>query len=277
MKEKMKMKYTKKEVEKLLEGFNPNTAKTIANGKSKAIYRTKVDGVCLMEFKPSLRSITYKRKGNIVGTEKERMKACLELYLYLEKQGVPTQLLHDEIILIDRRYFMLIKAAKQIPIEWIARYYASGSITRLFPTLAKDGQKFDVPLLKFDLKQEAEIGGVDDPMLNESYIVGLNLLKREDLETCKKLLLKIANALDEKFKKADFTLVDLKMELGYDVEGDGKIILTDEISQDCMRVNDSKGNSITKDVFREWQTENDVLKAYQKFTKVVSFDENKGL
>ena len=73
---------SEKQIKHTLETFNPETAKIIANGKSKTIFATNNKNIFLMEFKPSLRSITYKRQQNIQGTELERMKSCLEIYLY---------------------------------------------------------------------------------------------------------------------------------------------------------------------------------------------------
>ncbi len=259
------------EVKTFLKSFSFN--KTIADGKSKALYATCDNNICLMEFKPSLRSITYERRQNISGTEVERMKACLEIFLYLEKHGIKTQLLYDKIVVFEGKHLMIIKPARQIPVEWITRYYAAGSIVKLFPTLVKEGDKFSVPLQKYDLKQEAEIGGVDDPTMNESYLTGLGLVSEEDLDICKYYLGKISGLLNSKFLQKKLKLVDLKMEFGKDEHGN--IMLTDEISQDCMGVNDSHGNSLTKDVFRQWKTERDVLKAYELFSKVVGFNEKR--
>jgi phosphoribosylaminoimidazole-succinocarboxamide synthase len=274
---KMEKWLSESEMEEILLEFKLDHAEKIADGKSKALYKTCRERVCLMEFKPSLRSITYKRKQNIAGTELERMKACLSLYMYLESKGIPTQLLFDRIITVwhngKERNFLAIKPASQIPMEWISRFYAAGSITKLFPTLVENGQKFPVPLQKYDFKQEASVAGVDDPTMNESYMVGLGLVTDEQLDVCKYYLGRISDLLNQKLALKNLRLVDLKMEFGVDSEG--SVMLTDEISQDCIRVNDSKGNSLTKDAFRQWKAEVDVLKAYQQFSQLVGFDGEK--
>lgn len=270
---------SEKEMQEILSNFSLEKAELIADGKSKALFKTSREDVCLMEFKPSLRSITYDRKQNISGTEIERMKACLEIYLYLEENDVRTQLLFPKIIILlgqegdTKRYFLAIKPAKQYPIEWISRYYAAGSIVKLFPSLVKKGQKFNKPLHKYDLKQDIRVAGVDDPMLNESYIVGLDLMTKVELSKCQEMLTEISELLNKRLTEKKATLIDMKMEFGKDSQG--RIMLTDEISQDCMRVNNKDGNSITKDTFREWKSEEDVLNAYKKFTEVIGFREER--
>lgn len=235
-------------------------AKLIVEGKSKRIYKLK--DACLMEFKPHLRSITSKREEDISGTEFERIKACLAIYTYLEKRGIPTQLLYSKLVKKDGRYFMLIKCAKQIPVEWISRFYAAGSIVRLFPSLVQPGEKFKVPLQKYDYKYS--VPGIDDPTLNESYLLGLNLVTENELDLSKFYLAEISRWINNRLQKENLRLVDLKMEFGKDKSG--KIILTDEISQDCMRVEDTLGNSLTKDSFRQMKSSEEVLESYARFT-----------
>ena len=61
---------------------------------------------------------------------------------------------------------------------------------------------------------------------------------------------KINAVLLEIFKKAGFTLVDFKIEFGFNSQGE--IILADEISPDSCRLWDVEtGKSFDKDVFRK--------------------------
>ena len=64
-------------------------SKVIIEGKSKKFYELD-DNNCFMVFKPHLRSVTYKREGNIGGTDHERLVANNFIMDYLEKCGVPT-------------------------------------------------------------------------------------------------------------------------------------------------------------------------------------------
>ncbi len=239
--------------------------KVINEGKSKIIYQID-DEVNFMTFKPHLRSITSKREENISGTEIERLKCCGYFLNLLEKCGIKTELVEKEIMSIDDKMGLLVRPVSPIPIEFIARFYAAGSIVRQFPSLVSEGQKFDVPLYKYDYKQDISVSGIDDPMLNESYITGLGLLSLGDFERCKEILAKTAMVINDELASKDIKLIDFKMELGKD--SDGNIVVIDEISQDCIRANDKyTDKSLTKDTFRQWKTDDDVLNSYKTFTK----------
>lgn len=234
-------------------------------GKSKKIFKLN-ENEYFMVFKPHLRSITSKREENIEGTEKERLKANLYFMNLLESCGIKTQICNNEIQMIDGEEGIIVKEVKAIPIEFICRYYAAGSIVRLYPSLVKEGQKFKTPLYKFDLKQDIKIAGVDDPTLNESYIVGLEILSKDDFEKAKQILAKVGEIIRKTLEKCDIKLIDMKMELGFDK--DRNIVVIDEISQDCIRANDIKTEkSLTKDSFRQMKTDEEVLNTYKEFNR----------
>lgn len=232
-------------------------------GKSKKIYKID-DNTYFMCFKPHLRSITSKREENIEGTEHQRLLANMYFMNLLEKNGIRTQIKNSEIQIIDGKEGILVKKIKTIPLEFICRYYAAGSIVRLYPSLVKKGQKFKNPLYKFDLKQDINVSGVDDPTLNENYIVGLEILTEEQFKIAKEILGKVGEIIRKNLEEAKMNLVDMKMEMGFDEMG--KIVVIDEISQDCIRANDVEtGESLTKDAFRQMKKDEDVLNCYKEF------------
>lgn len=234
-------------------------------GKSKKIFKLE-DNTYFMCFKPHLRSITSKREENIAGTEHERLVANMYFMNLLESRGIKTQIKNKEIQNIDGEEGILVKKVRTIPIEFICRYYAAGSIVRLYPSLVKEGQRFKTPLYKFDLKQDIKIAGVDDPTLNENYIVGLEILTNEEFQKAKEILANVGEVMKETLENAGMRLIDMKMELGFDE--DNNIVVIDEISQDCIRANDIEtGKSLTKDSFRQLKSDEEVLNAYKEFNK----------
>ena len=234
-------------------------------GKSKKIYKLD-ENTYYMCFKPHLRSITSKREENIKGTDYERLLANMYFMNLLESNGVKTQIKEKSIQKIDEQEGILVKKVKTIPLEFICRYYAAGSIVRLYPSLVKEGQKFKIPLYKFDLKQDIKVAGVDDPTLNENYIVGLEILTQKELEKAKEVLAQVGEIMRKTLEKGGMKLIDMKMELGFD--DDGQIIVIDEISQDCIRANDIQtGKSLTKDSFRQLKNDQEVLNAYIEFNR----------
>ena len=234
-------------------------------GKSKKIFKLDED-TYFMCFKPHLRSITSKREENIAGTEHQRLLANMYFMNLLEKKGIVTQIKESNIRKIDGMNGIVVKKIRTIPLEFICRYYAAGSIIRLYPSLVKEGQKFKMPLYKFDLKQDIKIAGTDDPTLNENYIVGLGILSEAEFTKAKGILAKVGEVMREALEKVGMRLVDMKMELGFD--GYGNIVVIDEISQDCIRSNDIKtGNSLTKDSFRQMKADVEVLNTYKEFNR----------
>ncbi len=232
-------------------------------GKSKKIFKLEEE-TYFMCFKPHLRSITSKREENIEGTEHQRLLANMYFMNLLEFNGIKTQIKNDKIQNIDNEEGILVKKVRTIPIEFICRYYAAGSIVRLYPSLVKEGQKFKRPLYKFDLKQDIKIAGVDDPTLNENYIVGLEILTEEEFKNAKDILKNVGEIIKKELSKANMKLIDMKIELGFD--NDNQIVVIDEISQDCIRANDKEtGMSLTKDSFRQLKSDKEVLNAYIEF------------
>lgn len=259
------------EINEILKNHDENNSIQIANGKSKTIYSTIHNDLCLMKYKPHLRSITSNREENISGTDYWRMRSTLDIFKKLEKSGIPTHLAHDEIIEHNdtSSLYLLVKKVTPIPIEWICRYIAAGSIVRLFPSIVRQGQVFQEPLLKYDFKQDISVSGVDDPTLNESYIVGLKILTREQLDESIVLLKLVGQLVNECLFTLGIKLIDMKMEFGFDSKG--KIIVIDEISQDCIRAEDMyTGLPLTKDVFRQLKTPEEIIKAYENFANRLS-------
>ncbi len=241
-------------------------------GKSKKFYKL-TDDLYFMVFKPHLRSITYNRESNIVGTDIERLKCCLyimNIFEYFHKSNptkypFKTHLKHDKIVEIDGQLGLLVEKTKTIPLEFICRYYAAGSIVRMYPSLVKDGQKFKTPLYKFDVKQDVSVNGVDDPTINENYIVGLDILTQKQFDYAKFMLQSIGDTINNLLESSEIKLIDMKMEFGIS-EKTGEIILIDEISQDCIRANDIYTNvTLTKDCYRNMKSDEEVLEAYKEF------------
>lgn len=235
----------------------------IADGKSKTIYAIS-ENEAIMFYKPHLRSVTNNREGIINGTDRYRMYATMFFMNLLEEHGIPTERVIDKILDVNGKLCIPVKRCKPIPIEWIRRYYAAGSIVRLFPIFVKEGQKFDPPLNKYDAKIDVSLtGGIDDPTMNESYIIGLNLMTKQEFDEADSMLTKIGDLLSEVYTNAGIKLIDMKMEFGI---LDGRVILIDELSQDCMRANDMKtGETLTKDAYRQWKSPEEVLNTYKVF------------
>jgi phosphoribosylaminoimidazole-succinocarboxamide synthase len=252
------------DVTELLRGFGPG--KVAADGKSKTLHVTPHPDVCLMEFKPHARSLTSRREEDVPGSDSWRLLATLEVLRRLEADGIATHLRFPHVIRHAGRLYLAVSRARPIPIEWIVRYEAAGSIVRLFPGLVREGQRFARPLFKYDYKQDVKVAGVDDPTLNESYIVGLGLLDEAHLRAARDLLAAVGDRVRQYLHGAGMRLIDMKTEFGFDAAG--RLLVIDEISQDCIRAADAATDRpLTKDVFRQLQSPEEVVGAYEVFAR----------
>lgn len=241
---------------------------SIVEGKSKKLYDLG-DGLCFMVMKPHIRSISAHREGNIIGTDHERAAVSLHFMKLAEAAGIPTQMVGKRLVEVDGREGVVVKKTRRIPIEFIVRYVAAGSIVRTFPHLVYPGQRFEHPLYKYELKQDITVSGLEDPTINESYIVGLGILSKEDLECAQEKLYKVGELVRDELSRCDVELIDLKVEFGFDA--DGNMLLIDEISQDTMRSNDKiTGRALTKDAYRQRQSDGAVLAAYKELGERLS-------
>ncbi len=220
-----------------------------------------------MSFKPHARSITSKREEEVPGSDYWRLLATLEMFLMLEQGGVETHLRWPRALRYQGKVYLVVAGVQPLPVEWIVRYEAAGSIVRLFPGLVREGQRFDPPLFKYDYKQDIAVAGVDDPTLNESYLVGLGLLDEGQLRQAKELLGRVGKLVRDRLALARMRLVDMKMEFGLGNSGT-VLVLIDEISQDCIRAVDAAtGQSLTKDLFRQLKSPEEVVAAYEEFAR----------
>jgi len=135
------------------------------------------------------------------------------------------------------------------------RNIAAGSLVRDYPVT--DGMALDPPVIVIDYKDDAR----HDPMLNDDIIViALRLLTRDELAGVKSLAYRVNAVLKRFFGDLGITLVDFKLEFGWDGE---RIVVGDEISMDSMRLWDTAtGKSLDKDVYRF--EKGDVLAVYRE-------------
>ena len=145
---------------------------------------------------------------------------------------------------------MACKKVDIIPIEVVVRNVATGSIVR--QTTIKEGTEFGWPLVEYYLKDDEK----DDPLLTTARI---NLMGYgDDLAKLEQLAREVNVVLKETFDDIGLTLVDFKLEFGYDA--DKNILLADELSPDGMRLW-REGKSFDKDLFRKG--EGDIVEAYR--------------
>jgi phosphoribosylaminoimidazole-succinocarboxamide synthase len=234
------------------------------------IYSTKDSNLYLVKFKPHARSITAKREEDVPKTEYWRMLANVEMLSRLASEGIATNLVYNKVLNIRGTNYMAVGSVSPIQLEWIVRYEAQGSIVREYPDRVNVGDllpcQFQKISYKIDTKKNVMDSGVDDPTIPDSYILGFGILNKKQLSLARKLQYSIGEKVKGDLEVVGIRLQDMKFELGFSPKG--KILLIDEISQDCIRAVDIlTGKRLTKDLFREHNSHNAMVSGYEEFAR----------
>ena len=218
----------------------------ILQGKVKTVYELDEPDKVLIQYEDKVTAGNGKKEAYV----EDKGKVCCQiseiLFQELEKFGIETH-----YISMPTHRAMAVKKVDIIPIEVVVRNIAAGSIVR--QTTLEEGAKLGTPLVEFYLKDDAK----DDPLLTEDRIA---LMGNYNLKLLKQRASEVNCILQDIFDKIDLTLVDFKLEFGYDV--DGNLLLADELSPDGMRLwKKGTSESFDKDLFRKGN--GDILLAYQ--------------
>ena len=213
----------------------------IYEGKGKKMWSVnESDDFLISEFKDSLTAFNGVKKAEENGKGALNCKISTLIFDLLKKHGIATALV--ETISPTEQ---LVKKCKIFPLEIIARNIATGSLTKRLGI--KEGTKLPFALVEFCYKDD-ELG---DPILNDEHCLLLGAVKSQsELDDLKKIARKINEILVKFFDERNLKLVDFKIELGRDK--DGNILLADEISPDSCRFWDKQTDKkLDKDVFRQ--------------------------
>ena len=218
----------------------------IIQGKVKTVFETSEPDQVLIQYEDKVTAGNGRKVDFPEGKGEVCCKISEFLFKKLEERGIPTHYISTVPVSI-----MCCKRVEIIPIEVVVRNIAAGSIVR--QTTLEEGQIINWPLVEFYLKDDEK----DDPLLTEDrvklmgYGNEIRLLQQQARE--------INAILKETFNTIGLTLVDFKLEFGYDT--DGNLLLADELSPDGMRLW-KDGKSFDKDLFRK--DEGNIVQVYNK-------------
>ena len=224
-------------------------------GKVKTVFTTSEPDKVLIQYEDKVTA----GNGRKVDFPEGKGKVCMEiseiLFKKVEEAGIQTHYIDTIPVSI-----MSCKKVDIIPIEVVVRNIATGSIVR--QTTLEEGRIINWPLVEFYLKDDEK----DDPLLTEDRI---NLMGNYPTRRMTQIAREVNAILQSIFRKIDLTLVDFKLEFGYDV--DENLLLADELSPDGMRLW-REGKSFDKDLFRK--EKGDIVEAYKHIlTKLKSIDD----
>jgi len=231
--------------------------KKLYEGKAKILYAAPEKGTAIQHFKDHATAFNNQKKSTIEGKGILNNRISEHILSSLNQIGIETHLIKR----INMRE-QLIKLVEIIPIEFIVRNIATGSLTKRLGI--PDGTVLSKPLLEYSYKKD-ELG---DPLIAREHILEFNWIDNANqLDIINDYCLRINDFMQGMFRGVGIKLVDFKLEFGIGkIDGKNEILLADEISPDTCRLWDViSEKKLDKDRFRK--DLGNIIQAYQEVAR----------
>ena len=216
--------------------------KKIYEGKAKIVFATSDKNLVIQHFKDDATAFNNLKKDVIDGKGILNNRISEHILTNLNQVGIKNHLIKR----LNMRE-QLVQHVEIIPIEFIVRNIATGSLTKRLGI--EDGTVLEYPLVEYCLKND-ELG---DPLISKEHILAFKWMDDFEIDFVNNELARINDFLQGMFRGVGIKLVDFKVEFGR-LEKNGKkdIILADEISPDTCRLWDATTDKkLDKDRFRK--------------------------
>ena len=216
--------------------------KKIYEGKAKIVFATSDKNLVIQHFKDDATAFNNQKKDVIDGKGILNNRISEHILTNLNQVGIKNHLIKR----LNMRE-QLVQHVEIIPIEFIVRNIATGSLTKRLGI--EDGTVLEYPLVEYCLKND-ELG---DPLISKEHILAFKWMDDVEIDFVNNELARINDFLQGMFRGVGIKLVDFKVEFGR-LEKNGKkdIILADEISPDTCRLWDATTDKkLDKDRFRK--------------------------
>ena len=214
--------------------------KKLYEGKAKIIYASPEKNLVIQHFKDDATAFNNQKKATIDGKGILNNRISEYILQNLNQVGIKNHLVKR----INMRE-QLIKFVEIIPIEFVVRNIATGSLTKRLGI--EDGTVLNRPLIEYCLKND-ELG---DPLISREHILTFDWLNIIELDWITEECRRVNDFLQGMFRGVGIKLVDFKLEFGRSSD-ENNIILADEISPDTCRLWDAKTErKLDKDIFRK--------------------------
>ena len=228
--------------------------KKLYEGKAKIIYASPEKNLVIQHFKDDATAFNNQKKATIDGKGILNNRISEYILSNLNEIGIKNHLVKR----INMRE-QLVKSVEIIPIEFVVRNIATGSLTKRLGI--EEGTVLDYPLIEYCLKND-DLG---DPLVSREHILSFNWMNIMELELVNDQCKRINDFLQGMFRGVGIKLVDFKLEFGRSGQ-DSEIILADEISPDTCRLWDSRTEKkLDKDIFRK--DLGNLIEGYQEVAK----------
>ena len=230
--------------------------KKLYEGKAKIIFAAPEKGTAIQHFKDDATAFNNQKKSIIEGKGILNNRISEHILSSLNQVGIETHLIKR----INMRE-QLVKLVEIIPIEFVVRNIATGSLTKRLGI--EDGTVLEKPLIEFCYKNDE----LNDPLIAREHIYAFDWASPIEINKITDQCLRINDFMQGMFKGVGIKLVDFKLEFGrLNQDGEKKIILADEISPDTCRLWDvTSEEKLDKDRFRK--DLGNLLEAYQEVAR----------
>ena len=228
--------------------------KKLYEGKAKIIFATSDKNTVIQHFKDDATAFNNQKKANIDGKGILNNRISEHLLKSLSEIGIKNHLIKR----LNMRE-QLVELVNIIPIEFVIRNIATGSLTKRLGI--EEGTVLDYPLIEYCLKDDK----LGDPIISREHILNFKWLNLIELDLINEQCLRINDYLQGLFRGVGIKLVDFKVEFGK-TKSNGTIILADEISPDTCRLWDQETDKkLDKDRFRK--DLGNIVEAYQEVAR----------
>ena len=233
-----------------------NKGKKLYEGKAKILYEGPEKGTAIQHFKDDATAFNNQKKSTVEGKGVLNNRISEHILSNLNQIGIKTHLIKR----LNMRE-QLVRLVEIIPLEFIVRNIATGSLTKKLGIA--DGTILSKPLIEYSYKND-DLG---DPLIAKEHILEFKWATEKELEMIKKYCLRINDFMQGMFRGVGIKLVDFKLEFGRtNINGEKNILLADEISPDTCRLWDVVSEKkLDKDRFRK--DLGNIMQAYQEVAR----------
>ena len=233
-----------------------NKGKKLYEGKAKIIYEGPEKGTAIQHFKDDATAYNNQKKSIVEGKGVLNNRISEHIFNNINQIGIKTHLIKR----LNMREQM-IRLVEIIPVEFIVRNIATGSLTKKLGIA--DGTILSKPLIEYSYKND-ELG---DPLVAKEHILEFKWASEVELNFINDICLRINDFMQGMFRGVGIKLVDFKLEFGRaNIDGNKEILLADEISPDTCRLWDViSEKKLDKDRFRK--DLGNIIQAYQEVAR----------
>ncbi|MDQ2873221.1 MAG: hypothetical protein M3R35_08855 [Candidatus Eremiobacteraeota bacterium] len=204
----------------------------IARGKTKVLFENPGQpDMLVIAQTDSISAGDGARRNEIAGKGRLAAQTTARVFRLLNLCGLPTHYVNGGEDDDDNE--MLVRRANMIPLEVVVRGVVAGSLARRNPGMQR-GSLLVPRVVEFFVKDDAN----HDPLIGADQMVTQNIASPQEVSIMTELARLAFEVLAHAWRKRDVLLVDLKIEFGRLVSGEGKgqLVIADVIDNDSWRI-----------------------------------------